>query len=212
MVWCVSTRASVATVLTTHPCVSKCLRVKSIFIKSILKFIQISFWKFIEIPLMGEAPGGPFKYKDNLSRYMDYQWGLTSFDSLHMKYNFRKSNSSGDDNHTIIFTTEGHKQQHSTQMWYYKNLNSTIKYHSSMLPNTFMYVSPSIVKRKQKINLTTKDMGCGGRLPFESISYNKIYHKRGKLCVPSQFFFQHKGNVMYNQNDHVLTRHMTPLE
>ena len=28
MAWCFSTRASVATVLTTHPCVSRCLRVK----------------------------------------------------------------------------------------------------------------------------------------------------------------------------------------
>ena len=28
MAWCFSTRASVATVLTTHPCVSQCLRVK----------------------------------------------------------------------------------------------------------------------------------------------------------------------------------------
>ena len=31
MVWCFSTRASVATVLTTHPCVSRCLRVKILF-------------------------------------------------------------------------------------------------------------------------------------------------------------------------------------
>ena len=30
MVWCFSTRASVATVLTTHPCVSRCLRVNPI--------------------------------------------------------------------------------------------------------------------------------------------------------------------------------------
>ena len=30
MAWCFSTRASVATVLTTHPCVSRCLRVKII--------------------------------------------------------------------------------------------------------------------------------------------------------------------------------------
>ena len=30
MVWCFSTRASVATVLTTHPCVSRCLRVKQL--------------------------------------------------------------------------------------------------------------------------------------------------------------------------------------
>ena len=29
MAWCFSTRASVATVLTTHPCVSRCLRVNS---------------------------------------------------------------------------------------------------------------------------------------------------------------------------------------
>ena len=29
MVWCFSTRASVATVLTTHPCVSRCLRVNN---------------------------------------------------------------------------------------------------------------------------------------------------------------------------------------
>ena len=29
MAWCFSTRASVATVLTTHPCVSRCLRVSS---------------------------------------------------------------------------------------------------------------------------------------------------------------------------------------
>ena len=29
MAWCFSTRASVATVLTTHPCVSRCLRVKT---------------------------------------------------------------------------------------------------------------------------------------------------------------------------------------
>ena len=28
MAWCLSTRASVATVLTTHPCISQCLRVK----------------------------------------------------------------------------------------------------------------------------------------------------------------------------------------
>ena len=28
MAWCFSTRASVATVLTTHPCISRCLRVK----------------------------------------------------------------------------------------------------------------------------------------------------------------------------------------
>ena len=32
MAWCFSTRASVATVLTTHPCVSRCLRVKKKFI------------------------------------------------------------------------------------------------------------------------------------------------------------------------------------
>ena len=31
MAWCFSTRASVATVLTTHPCVSRCLRVKCLF-------------------------------------------------------------------------------------------------------------------------------------------------------------------------------------
>ena len=31
MAWCFSTRASVATVLTTHPCVSRCLRVKVTF-------------------------------------------------------------------------------------------------------------------------------------------------------------------------------------
>ena len=31
MAWCFSTRASVATVLTTHPCVSRCLRVKARF-------------------------------------------------------------------------------------------------------------------------------------------------------------------------------------
>ena len=30
MAWCFSTRASVATVLTTHPCVSRCLRVNSL--------------------------------------------------------------------------------------------------------------------------------------------------------------------------------------
>ena len=30
MAWCFSTRASVATVLTTHPCVSRCLRVKQL--------------------------------------------------------------------------------------------------------------------------------------------------------------------------------------
>ena len=30
MAWCFSTRASVSTVLTTHPCVSRCLRVKLI--------------------------------------------------------------------------------------------------------------------------------------------------------------------------------------
>ena len=30
MAWCFSTRASVATVLTTHPCVSRCLRVKAV--------------------------------------------------------------------------------------------------------------------------------------------------------------------------------------
>ena len=31
MAWCFSTRASVTTVLTTHPCVSRCLRVKQCF-------------------------------------------------------------------------------------------------------------------------------------------------------------------------------------
>ena len=31
MAWCFSTRASVATVLTTHPCVSRCLRVNTVF-------------------------------------------------------------------------------------------------------------------------------------------------------------------------------------
>ena len=30
MVWCFSTRASVATVLTTHPCVSRCLKVNTL--------------------------------------------------------------------------------------------------------------------------------------------------------------------------------------
>ena len=31
MAWCFSTRTSVATVLTTHPCVSRCLMVKGCF-------------------------------------------------------------------------------------------------------------------------------------------------------------------------------------
>ena len=44
MAWCFSTRASVATVLTTHPCISQCLRVKlrengSHFAHSIFKYI-----------------------------------------------------------------------------------------------------------------------------------------------------------------------------
>ena len=37
MAWCFSTKASVATVLTTHPCVSQCLRVKL--------YGLASFWK-----------------------------------------------------------------------------------------------------------------------------------------------------------------------
>ena len=41
MAWCFSTRASVATVLTTHPCVSRCLRVKTfIFIMRNPKLVR----------------------------------------------------------------------------------------------------------------------------------------------------------------------------
>ena len=38
MAWCFSTRASVATVLTTHPCGSRCLRVK--------EWTQITLWTY----------------------------------------------------------------------------------------------------------------------------------------------------------------------
>ena len=39
MAWCFSTRASVATVLTTHPCVSRCLRVNK-YVLWYTRFIQ----------------------------------------------------------------------------------------------------------------------------------------------------------------------------
>ena len=52
MAWCFSTRASVATVLTTHPCVSRCLRVKALtfantfyVLKQILPFQEMHGWK-----------------------------------------------------------------------------------------------------------------------------------------------------------------------
>ena len=46
MAWCFSTRASVATVLTMHPCVSRCLRVK-------IYFAHIPQVNFIGINLKG---------------------------------------------------------------------------------------------------------------------------------------------------------------
>ena len=64
MAWCFSTRASVVTVLTTHPCVSRCLRVKknknmcfSIYQKVVSRwYITRVTWALI-------------KYIDRLSRY-----------------------------------------------------------------------------------------------------------------------------------------------
>ena len=50
MAWCFSTRASVATVLTTHPCVSRCLRVNQDLEKACLTF-EIS-----TLPVDDQAP------------------------------------------------------------------------------------------------------------------------------------------------------------
>ena len=44
MAWCFSTRASVATVLTTHPCVSRCLRVNIWDADSARSVKVMSFW------------------------------------------------------------------------------------------------------------------------------------------------------------------------
>ena len=44
MAWCFSTRASVATVLTTHPCVSRCLRVN----KLLSSFLIGSLWQLFK--------------------------------------------------------------------------------------------------------------------------------------------------------------------
>ena len=44
MAWCFSTRASVATVLTTHPCVSRCLRVNVHAIIHALNWKLICVW------------------------------------------------------------------------------------------------------------------------------------------------------------------------
>ena len=53
MTWCFSTRASVTTVLTTHPCISWCLRVKkNMHLPSIL-FIHTLMTQSVEI-----LPGG----------------------------------------------------------------------------------------------------------------------------------------------------------
>ena len=55
MAWCFSTRASVATVLTTHPCISQCLRVNSnnfiyrymyLVIIIIINFMEDFNWDF----------------------------------------------------------------------------------------------------------------------------------------------------------------------
>ena len=62
MAWCFSTRASVATVLTTHPCVSRCLRVKRIStlistdIHFILCFLIVSFTHETEAYMNSSMP------------------------------------------------------------------------------------------------------------------------------------------------------------
>ena len=47
MAWCFSTRASVATVLTTHPCISRCLRVnRSLMLLPVLAMLIIGYQYF----------------------------------------------------------------------------------------------------------------------------------------------------------------------
>ena len=50
MTWCFSTRASVATVLITHPCVSNCLWVKHVPILIHIKDSGTKFMLYIQIP------------------------------------------------------------------------------------------------------------------------------------------------------------------
>ena len=50
MAWCFSTRASVATVLTTHPCVSRCLRVNFNPRMGKYNYIHSNVWDEIMYP------------------------------------------------------------------------------------------------------------------------------------------------------------------
>ena len=47
MAWCFSTRASVATVLTTHPCVSWCLRVNTVRLRQNSHHVADNIWRCI---------------------------------------------------------------------------------------------------------------------------------------------------------------------
>ena len=56
MVWCFSTRASVATVLTTHPCISRCLRVNDNGAKRFaLMFMTYNVPFFNTVPQTGKS-------------------------------------------------------------------------------------------------------------------------------------------------------------
>ena len=129
MVWCFSTRASVATVLTTHPCVSRCLRVKVLISHWNLAVISVfvllrclpnfSDWKTITTNLppsrlarshsILKQPSGP-DWGLNI-KLLDLQcmcdWDMTP---LHLALNTLRSRQNGrrfaDDTFKCIFLNE----------------------------------------------------------------------------------------------------------
>ena len=87
MAWCFSTRASVATVLTTHPCVSRCLRVNTCIANPIVEqrlvFISYPHWKFL-VRFIIESEGclhiKMLSYQNRITHYNDNTvWRLSHF-------------------------------------------------------------------------------------------------------------------------------------
>ena len=97
MAWCFSTRASVATVLTTHPCISQCLRVncRDLNIAVPLMVIKVTFcialipqcqWRNCE-EYVCNWPIKKTQHLHSVHQFSDILWPFNTLICLHIQSN-----------------------------------------------------------------------------------------------------------------------------